>query len=58
MTTLTRALCDHETLILHHERAGEKIRTCSPAIMRPNDRRLWMTKGNPCEGELIEIARA
>ncbi|MBM3956466.1 MAG: hypothetical protein FJ313_00255 [Gemmatimonadetes bacterium] len=56
LTTLTQALSDHETPICRHERPDEEIRTCSAAIMRPADRRLWMVKGNPCEEEFVEVA--
>jgi isopenicillin-N N-acyltransferase-like protein len=55
VTTLTQALSDHETPICRHDRPGAEARTCSAAIMRPADRRMWMTKGNPCEGEFIEV---
>jgi isopenicillin-N N-acyltransferase-like protein len=53
--SLTMILADHEAPICRHESPGDEARTCSAAIMCPSTRTIRMTKGYPCEEEMVEV---
>jgi hypothetical protein len=53
--TLAEVLSDHEAPICRHEAPGDEARTCSAAIMCPSERTIRMTKGYPCEEEMVEV---
>lgn len=54
-TSLATILADHEAPICRHETPGDEARTCSAAIMCPSTRTIRMTKGYPCEEEMVEV---
>jgi isopenicillin-N N-acyltransferase-like protein len=53
--SLDTILADHEAPICRHESPGDEARTCSAAIMCPSTRTIRMTKGHPCEEEMVEV---
>jgi len=54
--SLTRILSDHTAPLCRHEKPGTDVRTCSAAVICPQQRTIRMTKGYPCEGEMVEVS--
>ena len=54
--SLGNVLQDHEAPICCHATDPEHGgRTCAAVVMCPADRAMWVTRGNPCEEDMVEL---
>lgn len=51
---LMKLLADHEAPICRHPQGDGS--TCGAVIMSPQERRMWLLKGRPCEGGFVEVS--
>ena len=53
--SLAGILSDHTAPLCRHEKPGTDVRTCSAAVICPQQRTIRMAKGYPCEEEMVEV---